>query len=323
MQTIATKDAVGMRLVQDVTQIIPGEKKGPRFKKGHLIKTEDVPILLSMGKENLYVWTESDDMLHEEAAAEILYQMCASENVYQTDVSEGKIEAKSKVSGLLKVDVERLKKLNSFGEMMIATKPTYFEAEKDQTVAGMRVIPLFIEKEKMNQVVELVGPAPLLEIAPFKFKKVAIVTTGSEIFKGRIKDGFEPVLRKKMAAYPTEIVAVKIVDDQLSMIKEAINEMLAIADIVLCTGGMSVDADDLTPRAIKESADDFVTYGTPVLPGAMFALAYTKTGQAIMGLPGSVIFAKRTVFDLIFPRIMADIPVDFSDIADLGHGGLL
>lgn len=323
MQTIATKDAVGMRLVQDVTQIIPGEKKGPRFKKGHLIQAEDVPILLSMGKENLYVWAESDDMLHEEAAAEILYQMCASENIYSTDVSEGKIEAKSKVAGLLKVDAARLKKVNAFGEMMIATKPTYFEVEKDQTIAGMRVIPLVIEKEKMNQVVELVGPAPLLEIAPFKFKKVAIVTTGSEVFKGRIKDGFEPVLRKKLAAYPTEIVAVKIVDDQLPMIKAAINEMLAMADIVLCTGGMSVDADDLTPRAIKESAADFVTYGTPVLPGAMFALAYTKAGQAIMGLPGSVIFAEQTVFDLIFPRIMADVPVTFSDIADLGHGGLL
>lgn len=323
MKTVATKDAVGMTLIQDITQIIPGEKKGPRFKKGHVVQLEDIPVLLSMGKEHLYVWEEKAGLIHEEAAAAQLYALCASKYLRPTEVSEGKIEAKSTAAGLLTVDVPRLKLVNGFGEMMIATKKNYYQVQPDETVAGMRIIPLMIEAEKMQAVTERVGSEPLLEIHPYQFKKIAIVATGSEVYKGRIKDGFEPVLREKLAAYPTEIVAVKVVDDQLSMIKAAIQEMLTLVDIVLCTGGMSVDADDLTPRAIKESTDELVTYGTPVLPGAMFALAYKKSGQAVMGLPGSVIFAKKTVFDLILPRILADIPVTHEAIAELGHGGLL
>lgn len=325
MKIVTVEEAVGSRLCQDLTQIIPGEKKGPRFRKGHLVTPADIPVLLSMGKAHLYVEEEQPGMLHEEDAARILYSLCANDHLAPSEIKEGKIEAVAQADGVLTVDQEGLYQVNRFGEMMIATKADFSLLRVGETAAGMRVIPLYIEKKQMNGLTAAVGSrAPLLTLHPFTLKKVAIVTTGSEVFHGRIKDGFEPVLRQKLAAFPTEIVFHQVVDDQKAAIVAAIEKAQAAgADIILCTGGMSVDADDLTLGAIKEAADRLVTYGTPVLPGAMFALAYSANGAAIMGLPGAVIFAAQTVFDLILPRIMADIPVTKVDIARLGCGGLL
>lgn len=327
MKTIPVTEAIGKRLCQDLTQIIPGEKKGPRFRKGHLVTAADVPVLLAMGKAHLYVETERPGWLHEEEAARLLYALCDNQYFTPSEIKEGKIEALATADGLLQVDQERLVLVNSFGEMMIATKPSYFTLRKGEVAAGMRVIPLYIEAEKLQAVrqkVHSLSSEPLIQLAPFTPKKVAILTTGSEVFHGRIQDGFAPVLKEKLAAYPTEIILHTVLDDNKEMIVAAIHEAeVAGADIILCTGGMSVDADDLTPGAIKIAAKELITYGTPVLPGAMFALAYGKSGAAIMGLPGAVMFSKKTVFDLILPRVMADLPVTKTEIAQLGYGGLL
>lgn len=325
VKIVNVEDAVGSRLCQDLTQIIPGEKKGPRFRKGHLVTKEDIPVLLSMGKVHLYVEEAQPGMLHEEEAARLLYALCANDYLAPSEIKEGKIEAVAQKEGLLTVDRKRLFQVNRFGAMMIATKANFSRLHAGETAAGMRVIPLYIEEAQMTALTAAVGSQPqLLTLHPFTPKKVAIVTTGSEVFSGRIKDGFEPVLRQKLADFPTEIIFHKLVDDQKAAIVAAIKDAEAAgADIILCTGGMSVDADDLTPGAIKDAAAQLVSYGTPVLPGAMFALAYGKTGAAIMGLPGAVIFAPQTVFDLILPRIMADITVTKEDIAELGCGGLL
>ena len=93
-------------------------------------------------------------------------------------------------------------------------------------------------------------------------------------------------------------------------------------DLVLVTGGMSVDPDDKTPLAIKNTGAKIVSYGAPVLPGAMFLLSYMDDGRAILGLPGCVMYAKRTIFDLVIPRVLADIKVDEKFLNNLGNGGL-
>ena len=149
------------------------------------------------------------------------------------------------------------------------------------------------------------------------------MTTGSEVYHGRIQDTFGPVIRQKFSEYPSEILGQTIVDDRSEMIENAIREYLDQgADIVVCTGGMSVDPDDLTPGAIGKAADRVVSYGAPVLPGAMFMLGYTGDGRPAVGLPGCVMYARRTIFDLILPRLMADDPVTAEELAGLGHGGL-
>ena len=323
MKLIKTTEAVGHVLCHDMTQIIPGVTKDAVFRKGHVVREEDIPVLLSIGKDNLYVWEKDDTMYHEDEAADILRGLCQNDYMEASSPKEGKVELTAQTDGLFKVDEERLIRLNSLGEMMVATRHGNFPVKKGDKLAGTRIIPLVIEKEKMEAAKEAVGEEPLLALLPYHHKKVGIVTTGNEVFHGRIKDQFGPVIREKLAEFDTEVLGQTIMNDDQEKITEAIQAFLdAGADMVVCTGGMSVDPDDTTPAAITGTGAEIVSYGAPVLPGAMFLLAYTEDGRPIMGLPGCVMYAKRTIFDLVLPRVMADERVTAQDLARLGMGGL-
>lgn len=323
MKQIRTEDAVGHVLCHDITQIIKDVTKGVAFKKGHVVKAEDIPVLLSIGKEHLYIWEKDENMLHENEAAEILYGICHNEHIKPSEVREGKIEAIATCDGLFKVDTERLIEINSIDQVMIATRHTNLAIKAGEKLAGTRVIPLLIEKEVMEEVKRVAGHKPLLQILPFQHKKVGIVTTGSEVYKGRIQDAFGPVIRKKLEPFGAEVLGQCIVDDKIERITEAIEDFLAQgADMIICTGGMSVDPDDVTPSAIKAVGAEIVSYGAPVLPGAMFLLGYYGEDIPVMGLPGCVMYAGATVFDLVLPRIMAGEKLSKKDLVKLGHGGL-
>ncbi|BCZ46503.1 molybdopterin biosynthesis protein [Clostridium gelidum] len=323
MKKIKTTEAVGYVICHDITQIIKGEKKGIAFKKGHIVSSEDIPVLLSIGKDNLYVWEKEEGMLHENEAAEILCKVCKNDYMSTSDVKEGKIELFATEGGLLKIDIEKLREINSFGEMMIATRHSNFPVRKGDKLAGTRIIPLVIEQRKMEEAVKLVGDKPMMEILPFTNKKVGIVTTGNEVFYGRIKDTFGPVIREKLEDYNVEVLGQKILNDDPKLITQAIKDFIKEgAELIICTGGMSVDPDDTTPTAIQNTGAKIVSYGAPVLPGAMFLLAYYNDTLPIIGLPGCVMYAKRTIFDLVLPRIMANDKITLEDLASFGHGGL-
>lgn len=334
MKLIRTIDAEGAVLCHDITQIIRGVTKDAVFRKGHVVTKEDIPVLLSVGKDQLYVWEKQEGMLHEDEAAEILCRMCLGDHMDRSEAKEGKIEISAACDGLLKVDREGLKTVNGFGQMMIATRHGGFAVKKGDKLAGTRIIPLVIEEEKMQAAekacMEAAGGRTILQLLPFKHKKVGIVTTGNEVFYGRIQDTFTPVLETKFAEYDTEIIDHEIWNDDDTKVTASIRKMIDEgADIVCCTGGMSVDPDDKTPLAIRNTGAKIVSYGAPVLPGAMFLLAYYEVTEginprtvAIMGLPGCVMYAKRTIFDLILPHVMADDEVTAKDLAVLGEGGL-
>jgi len=326
MKIVKTVDAVGHILCHDITQIIKDVKKDVVFKKGHVVREEDIPVLLSVGKENLYIWEKQEGMLHENEAAEILYDICKNDHMKPSSIKEGKIELIADADGLFKLDVEKLYKLNSLGDIMIATRHGNTAVKAGDKLAGTRVIPLIIEEEKMKQAQEIGAGKPLMAILPFKHKKVGIVTTGSEVFHGRIKDTFGPVVIAKFKEFDAEILGQTIVDDKKEGItQEIINYIESGADIVVCTGGMSVDPDDCTPGAIKDTGAEIITYGASVLPGAMLLVSYYDyNGKKVpvIGLPGCVMYSKRTIFDLILPRIMADDKLIKSDIDKLGQGGL-
>ncbi|MBQ6703680.1 MAG: molybdopterin-binding protein, partial [Clostridia bacterium] len=217
----------------------------------------------------------------------------------------------------------RIFKINSFGRMMIATLPSGIPVKKGEKLAGTRVIPLVIEKEVMEQAKELAGDEPLLRLVPIKPKKYGLVTTGNEVFHGRIKDTFSPVIIQKMEEYGCELMGHEISDDDHERITACIHKLLdAGAEMVICTGGMSVDPDDKTPLAIKNTGANIVSYGAPVLPGAMFLLSYMDDGRPVCGLPGCVMYAKRTIFDIVLPFLLADEPVTADMLAGLGNGGL-
>ena len=323
MKLIPVEEAVGQVLCHDMTQIIPGEFKGARFRKGHIVTEEDIPVLLSMGKENLYVWEMKPGILHENEAAERLCALCLGDGMARSEVKEGKIEITAEREGLFRVRSEQLVAVNSIDEIMIATRRGNTAVHPGDKLCGTRVIPLVIEEEKLKAAEEAAGTEPLLEILPYKLKKAAVITTGSEVYHGRIEDKFTPVLVKKLAAFGIEVTEHVTVDDGLERIRAAIEAMRAKdVDLILCTGGMSVDPDDNTPGAIKASGARIVTYGAPVLPGAMFLLGYYEDGTPVLGLPGCVMYAAATIFDLVLPRIAAGVPLEKRDFVVLGEGGL-
>lgn len=320
---VRVEDAIGMRLAHDLTRIVPGEFKGRAFTKGHMISEQDIPELLKIGKEHIYILELGDDELHENDAALRMAGVLRQKHMRFADPHEGKVVLQSEIQGLLKVDVERLFRINMIDEIAVVAKKNDTVLEPGDKIAGLRAIPLTIAKEKVERVEEIARENAIFSIKPFQKLRVGVVTTGSEVQKGRIQDKFGPVVRDKLAHFGSEVIDQKIVGDLLDDIKAAILEFHEQgADMVICTGGMSVDPDDRTPGAIKAAATEVVSYGMPVLPGSMMMLAYHQD-MPIFGLPGCVIFDAFTTFDILLPRVLAGEKVTREEIARLGHGGLL
>ena len=326
MREVRVQDAVGMVLCHDITEIVRGERKGARFRKGDVIRAEDVPVLLRIGKERIYVWEDNPNLLHENDAAAVLRDICQSDYMAASEPKEGKIELTATTAGVFEVNEDALNAVNEIEDVMIATIAQHMPVKAGTKLAGMRVIPLVIDKTVMERVRETAGTEPLLRILPYQKMKVGVVTTGSEVFHGRIKDTFTPVIDAKLRAFGLKVDEHRLSDDGTEHTRAAIAELLdAEMDMVLCTGGMSVDPDDRTPAAIKATGARIVTYGAPVLPGAMFLLAYyEKDGRQvpIMGLPGCVMYSPATIFDIILPRVVAGSAWTRREITRLGIGGL-
>ena len=323
MKQIKTTEAVGHVLCHDLTQIIPGQYKGARFRKGHIVTEQDIPVLLSMGKEHLFVWEMEPGMLHENEAAARLVRLCKGPGMAESEVREGKIELRAEFDGLFRVDSARLNAVNAIDELMIATRRGDTAVKQGDKLCGTRVIPLVIREEKLAAAEAAAGGAPILSLLPFRLKTAAVVTTGGAVAKGLIEDRFTPVLVRKLEDYGIRVIHHSLPGDEPAAVLAAIGAArLSGADLVLCTGGMSVDPDDNTPGAIKESGARIVTYGAPVLPGAMFLLGYYEDGTPVMGLPGCVMYARATVFDLVLPRIAAGVELTKQDFVSLGEGGL-
>ncbi|WP_050607824.1 molybdopterin-binding protein [Clostridium niameyense] len=321
MKKIPTKEAIGTVLCHDITQIIPGKIKDRAFKKGHIVTKDDIPVLLSLGKDHLYVWEKKEGFLHENEAAERLKDLSAGEGLSFSEVKEGKINFIADRDGILKVDRELLMELNLIDEIMLATRHNNIPVKKGEKVAGTRVIPLVIDEKKILEAEKLTEGKKIVNIRPYKKFKVAIIITGNEVYHGRIKDAFGPVIKEKISKFNCEVIGSIISDDNPNRITKAIEDFISEgAELILCTGGMSVDPDDTTPTAIKNTGATIISYGAPVLPGAMFLISY-KGNVPILGLPGCVMYAKTTIFDLVLPRVLAGEKITKRDLAAYGHGG--
>ncbi|MCQ2968807.1 MAG: molybdopterin-binding protein [Clostridium sp.] len=323
MKRIKVQDAVGSILSHDVTQIVPGEFKGRAFKKGHIIKEEDIEKLLSIGKDHVYVWEPEEGQLHENDAAIRLSNLVVGDGVATSEeIKEGKVDFFADRNGVLKIDKEKLFKLNSLGEIIVSTLHNNTPIKKGEKIGATRVIPLIIDENKILEAEDLIKEK-IIRVDEIKTKRCAVITTGNEVYHGRIKDAFLPVIKQKLGYYGSEVIKQVILPDDKERITEeilkAVNEDKA--DMIICTGGMSVDPDDVTPTAIKDCGGELVTYGSPILPGAMFLLAYYND-TPILGVPSCAMYSKRTVLDLVLPRILADERLTVEDIVEYGHGGM-
>ncbi len=321
MKKVEVTEAVGTALCHDITQIIPGQFKGRFFKKGHIITEEDIPQLLDLGKRYIYIWDLKDGYLHENEAAKRIADKVYGKNLTLTETVEGKIECIAETRGVLKIDKEKLFKANSIDRIIIATIHGNRVVEKGQRIAGTRIIPLAIEEEAIITLENLIQE-PIINVLPLKSYKVGLIVTGSEVYAGRIEDKFGPVVTEKIKELGSKVIKKELVSDSLDKTVTAIKEMLSLgADMILLTGGMSVDPDDLTPAAIRQAGADVKVYGVPVLPGAMFLIGYINNDIPIMGLPGCVMYYKTSIFDLIVPRVMVGDVITKEDMIKLSYGG--
>jgi molybdopterin binding domain protein len=328
MKKINVRNAEGYALCHDITQILPGEFKGAKFLRGHIIRKEDIEVLISLGKENIFVMEEEDkekNLIHEnDAAMFIVEKLNLDKEFFEiSSIREGKINITAKEDGILKIDINTLNKINKIGEIILVTKYNNSYIKKGENVAATRVIPLLIEKKQLDEMEKLVKEKNVLTFKKIdKNKKLALITTGNEVYNGIIKDKSKEALLKKYKKYKINDIEQVFSQDDKDTIKKYIKMFENEKDIIMCTGGMSIDPDDVTPSAIRESNWEIVTYGTPVLPGAMFMLAY-KGEKVLIGLPGGVVFSEKTVFDVLLPRILANDRITKQEIIEMGHGGLL
>jgi molybdopterin biosynthesis enzyme len=322
LKVIPVEEAVGLPLAHDITEIVPGKHKGPAFRRGHIVRQEDISKLLDVGKRNLYVMELEKDELHEEDAARRLAQAAAGANLKLTDPSEGRINLVAAISGLLKVDVERLYRFNSLGDLMMATLPGDRYVKEGTVVAGTRTIPVVVKEELVQKAEEICKDNPIVTLLPMPAQHVHLIVTRSEVFTGRIKDGFGPIVTNKVGELGSRVESVQLAPDDPDVIAGHIKDAKqAGADVILVSGGMSVDPDDKTPEGIRRSGAQVETHGFPVLPGSMFVMAYLGD-TPVMGLSGCVLHDPFTAFDALLPRLLAGEKVSRADIMSMGHGGL-
>ena len=321
IKSVPVEEAVGKILLHDITQIVPDIFKGPAFRKGHVIQTEDVEQLLNLGKQHIFVATLNGE-LHENEAAERIANAALGNGISLSSPKEGKVGFTALAQGLLKINVKGLTELNSIQDVIFASLHTDQPVAKDQELAGTRVIPLSIDENRIIEAEKVCEQYyPMIDIKPFAKLSVGMVVTGSEVYSGRIRDGFGPVVQKKFEELGSKILRKEIVSDELEMTVSAIQDLIRDgAEMIAVTGGMSVDPDDLTPAAIRAAGGKVVSYGAPVLPGAMFMLAYIDD-IPVIGLPGCVMYHRASIFDLIVPKLLAGETVSKTDIVEMGHGG--
>lgn len=321
MKKIKVQEAIGRSLCHDITEM-NGEFKGVAFKRGHIIQACDIAHMLRIGKQHIFVWEAQAGEIHEDDCARRMAAMAPVEGAHYTEPAEGKVLLIADKRGMFRVNRQLLSKINSIGDITICTLPDHYPVEAGARLASMRIVPLVTKEEQILEAERLCRDTPLLRLLPYRYKKVGVIITGSEVYHGRIQDRFEPVVRDKMKQYPSEIVGITVCDDDLDLIADAARAYLEKgADFLIFTGGMSVDPDDLTPTAIRQLGADIVTHGVPAQPGNMTLVAYLGD-IPILGIPGAAIKLPTTVFDVLLPQIFAGERIRKEDLVKLADGGL-
>lgn len=322
---ISLKDAVGTKLAHDLTEIRPGEFKGAAFKKGHTVCDEDICRLQRMGKNQLYALELEDGEIHEDGAAVILAKALAGTGiVYDATPHEGKIKLLAEIDGLLKVDITALAAFNMVDEVMCATQHNHTLVKKGEQVAATRAVPLIMKRARIERAAAIAQQNDgVVSVAPLRRAKIGLVITGNEVYSGLIEDRYAAILTEKVTSLGSEVIASELAPDNVDTISGIIRSHIDKGcDLILTSGGMSVDPDDVTRAGIRQAGVDEIHYGAAVLPGAMFLVAYVDGTVPILGMPACGLHHRITVLDLILPRILSGEKIGKRELALLGHGGL-
>lgn len=319
IEWVKVEDSEGLILAHDLTGIVPFKSKGAVFRKGHKIKKEDIPLLLKIGKEKVMVLSLNEDEVHEDDAAMFIAEKVSGKNIELKNPGEAWIEGYSKTDGLFKLNVKLLKQGLSIPEIVVATIPSNTPVKKGTRITKIKIIPLFIEREKLKRFEDLMLGGPIMDVIPYKIKTAGVVTVGNEIVSGRVKDAFGPLLKEKLENYGVCMCEQLIVKDEMGEIENAILEEISLGrELIVVTGGMS--PDDFTAKAIAEVGKVSVK-GVPMSPAAMLTIAY-RNDVPIVGIPAGALTNRITSFDVLLPRILTGEKITREKVVELANGGL-
>ncbi|MGD9809489.1 MAG: molybdopterin-binding protein [Deferribacterales bacterium] len=322
MKKIKVEDAVGEVLAYDITEVNKEKGiKGRAYKRGHIIQQSEIEHLKSLGRNTVFIEDGNDDGVHEDDAARMTAPIAAGANItFDKEPVEGKISFYADCDGVFQVDKKRLYELNLLGTTSLPTIHTNMGVKKGKQVAAFRIIPLVCEYEIMDRVKEILK-TPLMDVKPYKIKTATILVTGSEVYEGRIKDGFGPILTAKLESYGVEVVDYKIVPDKKEVVTAAVKEMAGKSELVITTGGTSVDPDDITAQAMAEAGVKYDMKGSPIQPGNNLTVGYLGD-IPVCAVPAAALHFSATSLDILMPRILAGVKIHKEDMAELAHGGL-
>ncbi|MDR1943447.1 MAG: molybdopterin-binding protein [Synergistaceae bacterium] len=323
MTQITLEEAIGKPLAHDLTKIdTKNHKKGARFKKGQIVTRDDLPILREMGKEHLSVLELAPNEMHEDDAASALCGAILGKNCVAAPPDEGRITIAANRDGLLSYDPQSVHRINEDPDWVLATLPPYRQVRGGEPVAGFRIRPLVMERHRVERAV---STASRIDVLPFSPLRAGLVTTGRELAEGRVEDAFGDKFRKKISVFGGTMIGQRFTTDDSELIAGAIRDFLSEgAQLIVCTGGMSVDADDRTPGGIALVSKKIAFRGVPILPGAMLMLGWAASPSGdvpILGAPACVVHDERTSLDRVLPFIFAgEDPAPF--VRQWGVGGL-
>jgi molybdenum cofactor synthesis domain-containing protein len=319
---VKVEEAVGMVLAHDITEVdLERNFKGRAFKKGHVIRREDVEKLKKLGKEHVFVLELGPDELHENDAAAVLADALMGKNLYRDqEAKEGKINIYSKVFGVFKVEVEKLIEFNSVGEPSCPTIHSNMVVKPGQKVAAVRIISLTAPKKEIEEAVKIVEGG-IMEVVPFTEKRAGLIITGNEVYSGRIKDKFYDRLKPKLEKFKCQVAEKVILPDDEEAIREKIEEFTSKYDLTVLTGGTSVDPDDVTYKALKKAGAENFIRGNPMQPGNMLTMGWVK-GKPVVAVPAAALFFKATSFDVWLPQLLIGDRISKKEVAAKAHGGL-
>lgn len=323
LKKVKASEAVGMVLCHDLTEVVPGKQKGPVLRKGHVIGQEDVEVLLRTGNDYIWVLELEEGEVHEDEAAERLARAAAGPGLDLEPPKEGKVLIRTADRGLLRVRRELVDEVNATGKLVLSTLHDFTPCEDGMVVAAVRAIPLVVEEEVVRWAEGfLQGRSRALELRPYSKKRVGVVVTGNEVYYGRVPDAFDETVGPKVKAYGGDVFRKAVTPDDPDIIAREIRSLREEgAEVILVTGGLSVDPGDVTAEGVRRSGAEVVFHGSPVMPGAMFLYARFD-GVPLLGLPACVFYHPTTIFDLLFPRVMAEEEISRGDVERLGYGGL-
>ncbi len=322
MKKVSLAEAVGEVLGHDITEISRSNHyKGVAFKRGHIIQPEDLSKLERLGKNHIYIWEGSESEVHEDAAALLMAPKIAGENIYfDEEPREGKVSFFAATRGIFKVDKNRLEQINALAIPSLPTIHNNFPVNRNKQLAAFRIIPLTCPREIIDQMSELLDQ-PLISVKPFIIQSAAVLVTGNEVHSGRITDDFTPTLTDKLKPFGVTVNYSRILPDSKAEISQAITQAAEQSELILVSGGTSVDPDDVTVAAMKEAGVQFHNQGNPIQPGNNLTIG--RVGHiTVCAVPAAALFFDKTALDIFLPRLLAGETINPQDIAKAGHGGL-